>query len=145
MKLIIHLFIALFLSSACVTVPKIDGGMKAKLDQLEAANKPFKEIKNPILAGALNIIPGVGQMYAGDVEDGIKVMFMFWTFYHYVMGFVDAVNEARHANATYTIQYWTKQNFKFSLFRHNTPSKYKLFYEVRPNYENGYSLDLARL
>lgn len=102
-------------STACITVPKIEGDIEAKIDKLHAAGKDDQEIKNPTLAGLLNIIPGVGQMYAGDVGDGVIVLLFFWTGYHYVMGFVDAVQEARVQNAKYTIQSYEKEGFKFSL------------------------------
>ena len=100
---------------SCVSVPKIEGDIAAQLDQLEAANKPMQEISNPVLAGVLNIFPGVGQMYAGDFGDGVLTLLTFWLAVPYYMGFVDAVQEARVANAKYTIQYYKKQGFKFSL------------------------------
>lgn len=99
----------------CVSIPKIEGDVQAKLEKLEAAGKEFQEIKSPILAGALNIIPGVGQMYAGDPGDGILTFLTWWLVVPYYMGFVDAIQEARVQNAKYTIRYYENQGFKFSL------------------------------
>jgi len=52
-------------------------------------------------------------MYTGDWGDGFITLLFCWTGYHYVMGFVDAVSEARVANAKYTIQHWKRKGFKF--------------------------------
>jgi TM2 domain-containing membrane protein YozV len=102
-------------TSGCVTVPKIEGDMEAKLNKLEAAGKPARDPKSAALAGVLNIIPGVGQMYAGDTGDGVLTLLTFWLVYPYIMGFVDAVAEARVFNAKYTIAFYEKEGFKFSL------------------------------
>lgn len=115
-----YFFLALaFLFSGCISVPKIEGDMRANLDALEAAKKPMMEEKNPVVAGILNIVPGVGQMYAGDVGDGVYTLLFFWTGYHYIIGFVDAVQEAKVVNAKYTIAYYKKKGFKFSLLDDN--------------------------
>ena len=109
---------------SCVSVPKIEGDVAAQLDQLEAANKPMQQISNPILAGVLNIFPGAGQMYAGDFGDGVLTLLTFWLVVPYYMGFVDAVQEARVSNAKYTVQYYKKQGFNFTLgVNHDGPNK----------------------
>lgn len=115
----------------CISVPKIEGEDEAKLEKLATAGKDFKEVKSPILAGVLNIVPGVGQMYAGDWGDGVVTLLFFWTVYHYYIGFVDAVQESRVKNAKYTIQFYQNEGFKFSLNQHNSSeiidvSKYDL-------------------
>lgn len=117
MKLVRALALGCSLSvmAACVTVPKIEGDMEAKLNKLEAAGKPMREPKSAVLAGFLNIFPGVGQMYAGDTGDGVLTLLTFWLVYPYIMGFVDAVAEARVHNAKYTISFYEKEGFKFTL------------------------------
>ena len=102
-------------TTGCITVPRIEGDIAAKMDKLETAGKPTPNEKSPVLAGFLNIIPGMGQMYAGDYGDGVLTFLFFWTGYHYVMGFVDAVQETRVYNARYTIAFYEKDGFKFSL------------------------------
>lgn len=99
----------------CVSIPKIEGDVQAKLEKLEASGKEFQEIKSPVLAAVLNIFPGVGQMYAGDPGDGVLTLLTWWLGVPYYLGFVDAIQEARVQNAKYTIRYYENQGFKFSL------------------------------
>jgi len=122
MMLVKRLFLVLFCLSfiGCVSIPKIEGDTQAKLEKLEASGKEFQEIKNPYLAGALNVfLPGVGQMYAGDPGDGVLTLLTFWLAIPWYLGIVDAVQEARVQNAKYTIRYYENQGFKFSLL--NSP------------------------
>ena len=123
-----------FLFTGCISVPKIEGDMRANLDALEAAEKPMMEQKNPVVAGVLNIFPGAGQMYAGDVGDGVYTLLFWWTGYHYIMGFVDAVQEANVVNAKYTIAYYKKKGFKFSLIDKN--EGVPITYNLGLNHEN---------
>lgn len=108
-------FLILFLCmGSCITIPKIDGELQSQLESLAEAGKEPREIKSPVLAGILNIFPGAGQFYTGDIGDGIITLLFCWTGYHYIIGFFDAVQEARVQNATYTVQFYKKQGFKFS-------------------------------
>lgn len=61
--------------------------------------KPEYSSKNPTLAGVLSfLIPGLGQVYNGDVWKGILIFFLSPTIIVWIYGIFDAYKQALIAN-----------------------------------------------
>jgi hypothetical protein len=94
---------------SCVSLSPTD---RAQLRDIKALNLPEKTRKNQIAAGALNLLPGIGNFYlatgtdqGGQASVGF-VNLLTWPL-SVVWGIPQAAIDAKTINTQYTVYYYT--------------------------------------
>jgi hypothetical protein len=112
-------FLATLVLAGCVSLTSQE---KVTLDQVRAAGLPVprEEIVSPVTAGALNLLPGIGNMYIGaKTEENVQWVYgvlnlLFWPL-SIAWGVPEAAIDAGTINDKYTAQYYMHGEGKAAL------------------------------